>query len=241
MEASRQTLRSIGLVLFAAGVLLAFVLSALMLWADIEATSYGFPRLGKAPLGGLSCPPFMNRAEAGSFTVTLRNGTDRLMRPGVQVYISTPGIERWRSASVPLELEPGERQTVAWDVGAGDIVLNSFILVKAYTYATYPQPDEEGACGIFVVPIPWLSGTALYWLWLALSVALLFAGLWLIGRGESEAQQAEGSRKLARWLFAGLAVVALAAASAGWWAAGLIALVALALAVPAVLLFGRGI
>ena len=240
MTASRLSLKQLGLVLFFLGVLLAFVLSAMMTWADVESISYGFPRVGNKPMGGLSCPAFMNRMEHASFSITLKNSTERRLRPQVQVMISEPGLSRWRTINTPFELEAGQRKTATWDIGAEDIVLGSFVLVKAYTFASYPQPDVEGSCGIFVLSIPGIRADVLFWLWLAASLVFLITGLWL-----SDFRKVEGKRStrkvFARILLAALVLFGLFAGYMGWWIFGILVLVVITLALPAMLFFRQNI
>lgn len=227
----------LGLVLFYCGVFLAFILTALLVWADVEAISYGFPRLGNQPLRGLSCPPFMNRTEGASFSLTQSNTTERVLRPRVQVLVSEAGINRWTAIMSSVEVEPGERKTASWEIGADNIVLGNFVLIKAYTYASYPQPNSEGSCGIFVVNIPWMTGDSLYWLWLVGSMVLLITGLWLGEIRKVEAEQSSG-KGLARRVLAGLAVIGLTVGSLGWWPIGIVVLVVTALTILVVLVIG---
>lgn len=239
MNTSLPSLKRLGSVLFSLGVLLAFVLTALMIWADIEAVSYGFPRLGKNPLRGLSCPAFMNSSENTNFSLTLENTTERVLRPQAQAMISTPGLSRWRTITTPMEINPGESATATWDASAEDVVLGYFILVKAYTFASFPQPDMEGSCGIFVINLPQLplTGNVLYWLWLVVSLVFLIAGLWLTDFWRVDAEQKPG-QGLARKVMGGFAVLGLVVGSLGWWVVGIVILLVITLSLPA-MLFGR--
>lgn len=238
MNPSGSPLKQFGLVLFSIGVLLAFVLTGLMVWADVESFSYGFPRVGNEPMTGLSCPVFMNETDGASFSVTLKNTTDRELDPQVKVYLSEPSLFRWSEDTKPVPMAPGQEGAVGWDVSTENVVLGNFVLIKAYSFASYPLPDVEGSCGMFVVDIPGISGTVLYWLWLAMSIALLALGLWLRDLRNQEAEQRYG-RGLARKVLAVLSVIGLFVGSMGWWVVGIIVLVVIAIALPAVLLIGN--
>lgn len=239
MNTSRPSLKRIGLVLFSIGALLAFVLTALMIWADIEAITYGFPRLGKTPLRGLSCPPFMNSSEIAHFSLTLENPTESVQRPQAQVMISTPGLSRWRTLTTPMVINPGESATATWDTSADDIVLRQFVLVKAHTFASYPLPDMEGTCGIFVVNLPQIqiTGNVLYWLWLGVSLVILLVGLWLRDFWNADPEQ-KGGKGFARKVIAGLSVLGMIVGSLGWWVVGIVILLVVALALPAMFIWG---
>lgn len=238
MRLSQPLLHRLGIILFSAGVLLAFVLTTLMTWADIEAVSYGFPQLGNDPMRGLSCPLLMNRAEGSRFTVTLENTADRALRPVLQTYISSPSLERWRTTSRPVDLQPGERKTLAWDLGAGDVVLGSFVFVKAYTAAAYPMPNTEGICGSFVVDIPRISGNALFWIWLAAALALLALGLWIVESRQMLYSEKAGYIQVRRAL-ALLSVVGLFTGYAGMWVVSVIVLLLIILILPTLLVIAN--
>lgn len=239
MSPSGTALKRLGLVLFSVGVLLAFFLTALLVWADVEAFSYGFPRTGKEQMGGLSCPQFMGRKESADVAVTLRNGTERALRPRVQIMVSQSGLSLWRTTdTLTVEMQPGESKTNTWEVSASDIVLGQFVFARAYTFGSYPQPDQEGTCGIFVMDILGLGGIALFWLWLALSLGLIAAGLWLADFRRSELVQSPG-KGLARKVLAVLVGIGLLAGYMGWWAVGVFLLIVLLIAFPAVLLYGQ--
>lgn len=238
MQPSGAVQRITGLFLFSIGFILALLLTGLMVWADVEAVSYGFPRLGNEPMSGLACPPLMNPMEEAAFSITLRNTTEQALRPRVEVFRSEPSLGRWNENTVPYTLEPGERETNSWNVGPENIVLGSFVLVKAYTFASYPQPDVENTCGIYVIDVFGLNGTTAYWLWLALSLSLLAVGIWLVDIRSTEAEQAAG-KGMARKALAFLAVLGLIVGSAGWWPVGVIILIVTLIALPAVLLYGQ--
>lgn len=238
MQPSGAVSRIIGLVLFSVGIILAFLLTGLMVWADVEANSYGFPRLGNEPMRGLACPPLMSPTEETAFSVTLRNTTERALRPRVQIFLSEPSFARWREDTAALPMEPGERGTNSWNVGAENIVLGSFVVIKAYTFASYPQPDVEGTCGIYVIDVLGLTGKVLYWLWLITSLVFILAGLWLTDYRKAVLAHSPG-KGLARRVLGVLASFGLLAGSAGWWPVGIIILIVLFIALPAVLFFGQ--
>jgi hypothetical protein len=130
-------------------------------------------------------------------------------------------------------MNAGESQKETWDVSADNTVLGTFILIKVHTYASYPQPDMEGTCGIFVVGIPWMCGAVLFWLWLVISLGFLITGFWLSDIRKVEGEQSS-ENVFVRRVLAGLAVLGLIAGSAGWWLVGIAVLVVTALTLLAV-------
>jgi hypothetical protein len=177
MKFFRSIPNPVRFVLFFIGVILAFILTALTVWADVEAMEYGFPNMGNAPMTGLACPPVMNISDTAQFSVSLRNTTKESARPVLDILISNAGL--WREINTPVDLNPGETKKLSWDLSAADVVLSNYIFIKAETYAAYPLENTEGTCGIFVTHIPGVNGTVLYWLWLATSLILLASVLWI--------------------------------------------------------------
>ncbi len=171
-----------GRLIFALGVLVGSLLILVTTWASIEATFYGFPRFGNQPMSGLSCPPMLTAAETGSFSVTLTNTTNRIIRPVLRVHISNAGL--FRTYTAPTDLAVGETKTQTWDISAADRALDHFIFVKAYTYAAYPLADTEAVCGIFLLDVPLPGGMLIYWGGFVASLAGLLLGLWLIDAGK---------------------------------------------------------
>jgi len=133
------------------GILIGLLLSILTVWADYEATSYGFLRRAQASFRGLDCPVILGRNESGTVSVKLFNPTDRTLSPGVWTQVST--------ASEPdskidyVQLAPGEQISIQRIIGPENIDLGSFIFVDAFVYSTYPIPDRENTCGILVLPV----------------------------------------------------------------------------------------
>jgi hypothetical protein len=207
-----------GLFLYAAGILLAFVLIVLSTWADVEALFYGFPRMGNQAMNGLSCPLLITEAGNDRFSVTLTNSTRQQVRPVLRTDISNAGL--WRTYSTPVALAPGESKTNSWEISAEDRVLENYVFIKAYTYAAYPLPNSEGTCGIFVARIPWIGGSLLTWLWIIVSVGLIGSGVFLSKSKETSA--GKPGLASARLAMAAMAVFGLAVSLVGWWLFGLL-------------------
>jgi hypothetical protein len=220
-------------VLFFIGVILAFGLTGLTVWADVEATMYGFPHLGNDLMTGLTCPPVMNISDTAQFSISLRNTAKEPARPVLAVLISNAGA--WRRISTPVDLNPGENKTLSWELSAEDVVLSNYIFIKADTFAAYPLENTEGTCGIFVTNIPGLNGTIFYWLWIAASLGLLASVFWIRPTQHGAYNEKPGLPQASKVL-AGMAVGGLIFSYAGLWLFGMIMLV-LTLLTMSVLLF----
>jgi hypothetical protein len=163
-------------ILALTGIAIGLLLSLLAVWADYEATSYGFPRRAQAPFRGLTCPVFMGRNESKTVYLEISNPTDRNLSPGIRTQISTSDEPISKVESI--RLVPGEKMTIQRTVGPDNIDLGMFIFVDALVYAAYPLPDREATCGILVLPVP--NGTYPLIIGTALSILFMAAGTYLL-------------------------------------------------------------
>jgi hypothetical protein len=161
-------------VLALAGVFIGLLLAVFSTWADYESTSYGFMKRANTPFRGLSCPMFIGRNESRTVSVRVSNPTDRTLSPSVRIEIST--LVDPDSKIDFVTLAPGEQATIQRAVGPENIDLGSFIFVSALVSTSYPIPDRETTCGIFVLPIPQGSSLVLY-LGTAISLLCMSSGL----------------------------------------------------------------
>ena len=156
------------------GILLGLLLSVLSVWADYEASSYGFVRRAQASFRGLSCPVILGRNERGTVSVKISNPTDRTLSPGILTQVSTD-LEP-ESKIDHVKVPPGGEVRVQRTVGPENIDLGSFIFVDALVYATYPIPDRENTCGILVLPV---SGALILIPGTALSILFMSMGMYM--------------------------------------------------------------
>lgn len=161
-------------ILTLAGISIGLFLAVLAVWADYESTSYGFLKRASTPLQGLSCPMFIGRNERRTVSVEVSNPTDRTLSPSIRTEISTSLDPDSKIDFVTLA--PGEQTTMQRTVGPENIDLGSFIFVNALISTSYPIPDREITCGIFVLPIPRGSLLVLY-LGTAISLLCMSSGL----------------------------------------------------------------
>jgi hypothetical protein len=117
---------------------------------------------------------FIGRNESRTVSVRFSNPTDRTLSPSVRIEIST--LVDPDSKIDFVTLAPGEQATIQRAVGPENIDLGSFIFVSALVSTSYPIPDRETTCGIFVLPIPQGSSLVLY-LGTAISLLCMSSGL----------------------------------------------------------------
>ncbi len=220
MKSIRILVRFLAVLLFSLGALTGAALFIVSNWADIEAMLYGFPRYGNKITFDMQCPLVITTGETGVITYTFENDSQVLLRPTVRFQVSNPGP--FRLVSERLELQPGESQALQIEVFPDDAVLNRYIFVKMYTFATYPIRQVEQTCGVLLLDLPALTGRQV----VAIGVAAallgmpLGLGLWVSSNRPLTGRALEAARAMGTL---GVAVVlGLLAVLLAWWLLGLI-------------------
>jgi hypothetical protein len=225
--------RIFGVVLFSAGILLAFTLTAALTWASLEADFYGFDRYTNARFDGLSCPLLMTPFEKGSVIMYVNNPSTTEINPIIRIDISTTAVVT--SESTQLVIQPGETRRFEQPVSAHNIDLDYFIFAKAFRYPSYPLDSVEATCGILMLNVPFLTGGQIFAAWLALSLLFTCLGLWIwLARASYQISSAASNalRALAVITMCGLFV-----SIKGIWVLGVISLALTILLVVAFLRF----
>ena len=161
-------------ILMLTGILLGLLLSILIVWADYEASSYGFRRRAQASFHGLNCPVILGRNERGTVSVKVSNPTDRILSPGIWTQVSTD-LEPDSKVDY-VKVPPGGQVSVQRTIGPENIDLGSFIFVDVLVYSTYPIPDRENTCGILVLPV---NGALILIPGIILNILFIAAGMFI--------------------------------------------------------------
>jgi hypothetical protein len=201
------------LPIYILGVLISVTVAVIATWSDLEATFYGFDRRSSNALQNLRCPIFLNRKETGVVFVRISNTTDRKLSPSVRAEFSSPLTPVSTLDSVALA--PGESKTVSWTIGPENIDLKRFIFSKVLISASYPLPDQEAACGTFIVDTP-IPGDILLYLLIGLGLAGLGGGWFMLNRQKRQSGRLEKALPPLNFLTV-VIVLALAVSLAGWW------------------------
>jgi hypothetical protein len=206
---------------FVVGALLGLTFTLLATWADLESVHYAYDFRASASFSGLKCPILMTANETNSFSAKIINTTDKLLSFSIKTEISS------RRLPVPsveyIELDPGQSKTLQWTMGPENIDLGNFIFAKALVYGSYPIPNRESTCGVFILDLP-TSGTVITWTMVVLSLLGMGGGLYGLNRIQSSAQNDwEITRRLT---FLSVVVIAgLIASFMGWWILGVLIIV----------------
>lgn len=214
--------------IYLVGIIAGLALTLIATWGDLEASFYGFDRTGGVRLSSLSCPILINTSETSSFSIKVKNSTDRSLSPSVKTDVSSPiaTISSYES----IVLAPGETKKMEFALTPENIDLNRFIFARAWVYASYPLPDRESTCGILVLPLP-IRGSIVTWSLLLLS--LLGMGIGVYMQKQVEGQMGSGMRVPRYAFLAILVVIGLIASYMGIWLMGVVML-ALALLVSVI-------
>lgn len=225
MDRKKKTQRTLGTILFTAGILVGMVLFILMNWAYFEAYFYfGTTAEADEPLTTLRCPLLMTTSDTGQVTISLSNTTDRDLAPSVRAEISYYGAARSDRINYPIAAH--ESRKISWEVSSDDMVFGHLVMARVFVFSTFTLPSLSKTCGTVMVDLPWLSGMQLLAITLGFIVASMSAGwgLWLSGSRPMQAEQVIGLRAM---IFFTIAVVlGLIAGFLGWWVLGLISAVA---------------
>jgi hypothetical protein len=221
--------RWLGLVSFTVGLLLGLLLIAVPVWADLEASYYGFQPFYAETLPSLHCPVLMERSETGKMWVTVRNKAEREVNQVVLVRLSSP-LSIIESKET-LTLAPGETRRLTWEINQSNIDLGTFMFAHVATYPVYPVPMREATCGVFVVDFPGLPGNVLFYGLLGLCVLCLGVGLLLWDTSRISAISQLPQVRMAMSFLVVVLLVGMVSSLAGWWMVGVVALVVVLLAI----------
>jgi hypothetical protein len=221
MQGKKKGLRTLGIILFAAGILGGMVLFIFMNWAYFEAYFYfGYSAPADKPLTTLRCPLLMTTSDTGQVTIRLTNNTSMDLEPSISTDISNANVSRTIKFNYPIAA--GKTRKESWAVTSNDMVFGHLILARVYVFSTYTMPSRANTCGTVMVNLPWISGTLLFILALVFILACLAAG-WYLWLGNSRPfQSGEMTATRAMALFTVAVVLGLTAGIAGWWLLGLI-------------------
>lgn len=232
---SRRTVRyflrhnrrqKLGGLIFFIGALIGFGFNGLAVIADLNGASFwGDPRDAanfdralpiQADLVKIQCPILLAPGEAGSITATFRNPDPMTAELPVKVFVSKDDFKNYRGLTGSLLVEPLDKQDFRWQVNQPDIIEGNFILTRVFLmYEDTPARTES--CGIFVLGLFGLKGTALVVLILGTSLSFLFVGSVLLYRGSQPYQESSPPIEVGLVGLAAILAIGMIANLLGWW------------------------
>lgn len=176
--------RTLGLYIFFVGVLLGMLFTAMLTWADFEASLFDASTDSSAlKLESLKCPILLNGDETGTVKATFANTADWALRRTIDTHISHGFVLLMREERTRIDLQPGEKRTLQWTIAPEDAAWGRFILVRLHVQRSAPLPPRSGSCGVLVVDLPFGTGTQIAVATVGVSLLLMTVGavLWLRG------------------------------------------------------------
>lgn len=192
----KTALRIFTVLLFSIGVLTGLALLFAATWADVESVFYGFDRFGNKATSSMHCPVIMAEDESGEIIVRFKNKTDRPIRPSLRLQVSSSSL--FREEAARMMLNPGESETVKWDVTKSDLAIDRFIFVKLFSFASYPQRDIEQTCGILVLDLHGFTGRQVLVTTISISLVGMLSGcgLWFLVHRPMKDRDLDASRAM---------------------------------------------
>ncbi len=226
LRLENNTTRILGIAIVSIGILLGLALVALAVWGDLEASLFDSAIREEAQLTTLRCPVMITAAETGRVTAAFTNPAERPLTLIARASITRRYVTLMRQVELQATLAPGETRTLEWTVSAEDAAYRQLILVRVRSLRSPPLPSRDGACGIVVVNLPYLTGDQLVTLMVVVSTLSMGVGLWLVERRRANVFDLGALRAMSA--LAGLVVVGMVVSLLGWWVLGA-AVIALAL------------
>ncbi len=217
MRIPNRVTRTLGVFVFALGLLLGLAFSALVTWAALEANLFAAtPGSGDEPLTTLKSPIIMTTRESGTIVATFSNPSEFTLLRTIRVHISSGFVTLVREESAQFTLGPGESRELQWTVTPQDAAWGRLILVRVHELRNHPLPARTGSCGILVVDLPYVTGDQVVILTIGSSLLLMLGGmgLWALG-----SRPLRGLRPVDYGLvgLAGIVFVGMLVSLTGWW------------------------
>lgn len=230
MKKRRNLLGTLGVLIFALGVVLGLAFYSGAAWGDLEAFLFHVEGDADASLGSLSCPVVITSTESGTVSATFRNPTERPIKPVVRTHISEGFVTLMRRIDDRPSLEPGEKQRLEWTVTADDAAYGYLILARVFVKYPYPLPARTAACGVLVIDLPGWTGSQVTALVVVGSLLCMVGGvgLWVAGNRPLSGRILDATRAMIA--LAVVVLLGIIGSFLGWWLlSGLLLMIALLL------------
>ncbi len=167
-------------MIYLVGVVLALALLTLVIWPDIEASTFDSAIGADTALRSLHCPAFITKDEIGTISVRVDNPSDREANPTVRARITKGYITFVQEYREKVVVAPGGSEKVEWQVERKDAAYDRMILGRFYQLRNYSLPSRMSTCGIYVLPFSGPSGQQVLIGTYAASLVLMAVGLILM-------------------------------------------------------------
>ncbi len=228
--------QSLGVLLFALGLLLGIAFASVTVWGDLEAALFDASISGETRLSSLACPVLITRGETGLVSAGFKNTGTQPVNRAVRFRVSAGYVTLIREESTHVPLAPGETRHLRWPVDEADAAYRGLlILARVSTLRQAPMPAQTGSCGIVVLDLPLGSGALIMGFWLALSLAGMLGGGWLWLAGTPQRTGRAGGKLYVMVALGGVVLAGMILGLLGLWAPGVLVLALILLLLVTVL------
>ena len=210
---NQSSRRILSYAAFFFGITIGFVLAVIAIWNNLEATSYYFRGVKFPPFPGLRCPLMIAPTETGIVNAVFDNPNDKEDNFSYRAEISRKGVST-RQVEGQIAVPPGEERSVQLSINANDVDLLFFILVKMSILPSALHKSQEAVCGTMLVNIWGLPGAQISTIALILSFLGMAIGL---GIWHQTDRKSDSDVSLVVQALGFVVILALFAASMGWW------------------------
>ncbi len=224
-----QTFKFLSIFFLITGCLLAMVIIALGIIANVESLSFSRTSQSETQISSVRCPLLISSTETGTIRGFLKNTTEYTVRPTVEFFTTIgPGFNV-NFSSQQLTIEPGEKGYFTKSVSIDDAIYDGKLIMARVFVAhsgSYMLPNATAACGTVVLNLGSIPGGLLLVIIAILSLSDMVAG-WLfwfpvqLMYGKRSGEAVNSLQMLSIVVFIGAGSVLLL----GWWFFGVIAAV----------------
>lgn len=180
MKFTQSQQSNLGLVLFLLGMALCVALALGTVWANFEASQFDSGIRANAVFDGLKCPPLLTRAdENASIAITLVNPLERDNERPVRITITEGSVLYLRTSIERILVPASESLTLSYPIYPYDAAWGRFVLTRIYAFADQPHPSSAATCGVWVLPLHFVTGGQLLVVWIVAALLLMAGGGWL--------------------------------------------------------------
>lgn len=236
MHKNQRFIKIIGILLFSVGLVMAFTLSSVMVWGDLEASLFTSGLRADENLSTLRCPIVITTSETGTITAELSNPSTRTVDRYLIANISEGYASLVREVRTNLPIPPQGKQKVEWKIYPEDAAFEErVILFRVYINPRHPNPSLGGNCGVVRIDLNGLTGGQIVGSSAFLAFASIGSGIALLEFDNRRTKNRSRKTLNNGYALTGILIVAGILSYLGMWVLG-IALLAVAVLTLGILL-----
>lgn len=209
-----KKIRAVGLGIFIVGLVVGLFFSIVITWSDLEASSFD-SMWRPDEIIRLNCPVMITSDETGVIDMVFENTLDRPITLSVWTMVSAASATALDETHHLIDLQAGASAPLQLMVTKDNAAYGRFIFVRVNQFRNYPLPERNGVCGIWVMPLSFLSGNTWLALFFVMAVGGLAGGAFMILNSYPINQR--GRRAVMPFLLGAVVLAAMGLAAWGTW------------------------